>query len=520
MATLVYELPETYASVTRPVAYEIVKQLRDNLGILNKNIAISFPGANGKVTTWNANNIEETDSFQFSAKERLMVDIKEDYIEDDLLTMMSRRKEYPPIFLDKGCGVMIHPVYSRTKVVVSFTYRTKDRWQAENLKDYWRRKIADNREYMVFNARYKYPIPEDIEKGLWLLHRTRSVNLKDCKTYQDYLATFGSKHLVSLKNAAGTGDILAMAECQENIYGNFTDPTSMDMEKDELGAVWNVTFDFEYHYDKPISVVLTYPLLIHNELIPPQLYPEVQFDIATLKTHSGLTRERYTIIEQHNGFNWHIRGAVIRIPEFDDWSSTIKLDNYKMLLSAMMIVDPEHPREVCNLKDMGEWGLHPVLHPFFSKNSQWLNVYNESPFYVQIYENNAIMEDLNIVIDHNLNVETKYPMKLHKMYHMTISVHKDIKLLSKAAQYRFFSDPVVVNAWLDIFIGHQPINGYPKVNPGGFVDIKDFDRVIRENGKLTFGKAPYYRLGTAIATVGIFNVATHNQNEIKEINEQ
>ena len=89
MAILTYELPETYASISRPVALDIMKQLMDNLKIEQK-VPIYYPGANGKMTTWNANNIRESDSAQFTAREKIIMNVRETHIEDDLLARVLR----------------------------------------------------------------------------------------------------------------------------------------------------------------------------------------------------------------------------------------------------------------------------------------------------------------------------------------------------------------------------------------------------------------------------------------------
>ena len=592
MANIVYELPETYASITRPVAYEIIKQLRDNLGIINKDVRISFPGANGKLTVWNANNVSEMDAAQLLAEEKLIVDIKEEFNQDDMITMQSRRREHPPIFRDKSLGIYIQPVYSRTKVTINFTYHTNTRYQAENFRDYWRRKVAEGREYMVFNARYKYPIPEDIEKAFYILFHMRKQHLDDFETYQDYLFTLGSKHLTSLTNNAGQGDTLVMAEIQENIHGNFTD-TDMPVEKEEYGNNWNVSFDFEYYYDKPISVMLNYPLMINNVMIPPVLYPEVHFDISKLDLRSGLTVDWYYRIQQDAGFQWVLDGAYIRIPAFDDWSNHIGWRDYQALLSAMLIVDKDYPKDICNMLEIDKYGIHPILQDSFKRNHMYLNIQGQYPFFVQLYRNNAYMDWDAITIDKDLNIMAKHDMSIYHTYHLVISVVKDIRMLSPEAQQRFFKDPTLVNAWLDIVLGHQPVNGYPKVHrartpsnyyldekyqghhlngtnqngdqddtndpnhpgnghsrPGynhgpnydpnrtdpnrtgnyngrdtgitkedsrlqryiGVVDIKDFDRVVREN-KMA-GKGRYFGAGCVFATVGIFTIPVHDKHTL------
>lgn len=514
MAVLVYELPETYSSITRPVALEIARQVRDKLQIEDKNLRICFPGANGKLTTWNANNVEEMFDMALPTSQRLMFDIKEEYIEDDLLTMASKKIEFPPIFVDKKHNIDIYPIYSRTKVSISFQYRTADRWQAESFRDNFRRKIAENREYMTFNARYHYPIPTSIVNALSLLYNTRKQYDDEYPTFSDYVFKLGSPNFGLITNSAGKGNTLVHHEIQENIYGNFTDPTSMEIEKDDIGAVWNVSFDFEYHYDKPISVGIRYPILINNQLVDPQLYPLKQFDIAKLRNYTTMTRYLYDQIEEDMGFYWHMRGSVIRIPDFDDWSRDRGWNGYKQLVSVMIIVEPDKPKEICNITNMGEWGLHPILHDVFKRNHDKLNRKLMFPFYIDLYQDNDTMGDDALYIDNELNVTTKNDMSLYKMYHMCIHVVKDVKRLTPQAQREFFNNPELVNAWLDIILGYQPIGGYPLVNENGTVNIKSFDEVLKLN-RVTRMPDNYFGLGSAMATVGVFGVATHNQNELQ-----
>lgn len=515
MAVIVYELPETYASITRPVALEIARQVRDKLNIVNKDVRICFPGANGKLSTWNSANIEETFTTGLPSSERLFFDIKEEYIEDDLLTMASKKQEMPPIFVDSKHNIHMYPVYSRTKVTISFTYRSADRWQAEQFRDNFRRKIAENREYMTFYARYHYPIPKSIVNALALLYKVRKVYDKEYEKFTQYLYGLGSKQFGIITNAAGKGDTLVHHDMQENIYGNFTDPTSMEVEKDDNGAAWTVSFDFEYHYDKPISVGLRYPILINNNLVPPELYPEKFFDIAKLRYHTTLTRALYDVVQQDMGFYWHMKGACIRIPDFDDWSNHKQWWEYKALVSAMLIVDTDKPKEVCSLFEIGDWGLHPVLHDAFKRNHLYLTKKREFPFFISLYQNDDYLGEDALHVDKELTVTTRREMDVFKMYHIVISVVKDIKTLTPNAQRRFFSEPALVNAWIDILLGFRPIDGYPKVNENGTVNIEDFDRVLYRNGRQRLPDN-YFGLGSAMATVGIFGVVTHPENELPQ----
>lgn len=479
MAILTYELPETYASISRPVAIDIMKQLMDNLKIEQK-VPIYYPGANGKMTTWNANNVRETDSAQFTAREKIIMNVRETHIEDDLLTLVPKQNNHPAIFLDSKSKIKVFPVYSRVKATVTLTYRTQDRWQAESFRDNWRRKIAENREYMTFFARYKYPIPKVVVDILHLLYLTRKETVKDFDNFISYLQHFGSNKLTELTNAAGKGGTLAMAEMQEYIFGNFTDPNPPEIEKDEMGAVWTSQLEFEYQYDKPISITTHYPIMINNHLVHEVLYPEVLFDIDRLPMIMSDIRYYYDNIQNDMGYMQQMRGPIIRIPAFDDWPSRFNHRDSTKMVSVLLSIGKDTPRELFNLKDMGEYGLHPALHEGFSKNAYWLTKDREFPFYIKLYVDDDHAGDDRMECTKDLDLVATADLDIYKTYHVVISVFRNLNYLTLEARKRFLESPTLVNAWLDIVLGHKPVNGYPKAI-NGKVMPRELERVFAEN---------------------------------------
>lgn len=512
MATFAAELPETYASITRPVAFDVVKQLTDRLNIDPNEVNIVIPGANGKLSVWNADNIDRQESVNLTTKTRIYVTIKEDYVEDDLLTMVSKRDHYPPIFHDKGTKIKVAPIYSRTKVTISLAFRTVDRYTAESFRDNWRRRIAELREYMVFNAKYTYPIPETIRGVLQLLHRTRKVNTDDYPNFEDYLKAFGLPQLTYLTNSAGNGDVWACREVQENIYGNFTDPTPAEVEKDDNGSAWMVSFDFEYYYDKPISVWVEYPICVNNELVDEILYPEQPFDITTLKYRSTISREYYHEIQNMMGYYWQEDSAYIRIPEFDDWTPGRTRVGYISLLSALLLADEEDPRYICNLTDLGDWALNERLVDIFKENARWVTKHNEFPFLIRLHVDDYPVDN-ELILDEELNLIAKYPLLKFKTQHITIDYIHDISKLTTEGRKRFFSNPTLVNLWFDLTLGHQPIGGYPRVNGDRYVDIRHFEELCQINEIYPNSHIDFINPGRLLATVGIFTVSTHNTEE-------
>lgn len=478
MAHLTMELPETYASISRPVAYDIVKQLLSKMAV-DHPIPIYFPGANGKISTWNSNAIQSQDAANFNSKEHVRVQVKEDYNEDDLLTMHTRQEYNPVIFSDPTTHTTLRPIYSRTKVTVNLQYKSRDRFQAESFRDHWRRKIAENREYMTFTAKYTYPIPQGMVDAIHLIYLTRLNRLKEFDTFERYLEWYSTEAITLLTNTAGKGDTVAVEETQTMIYGHFTDVAPPEADKDDKGSVWTVSFDFEYTYDKVISVDLKYPILVQNHLVPHPLHPEPMFDLNTLNSKLMVTRDWQFYIQRYLGYLNNVGGAYLRIPEFDDWKNDIKYQDYTPILSVMITVDEENPKEIFNLTDMGEYKLIPVMKDSFQKHHLYLNLPYETVFLIQLYKDDHVLPPEELYIDSELNIRSKYDLDPGSMYHIVISCLDQIRLLSKEAEKRFFKDPQTVYSWIDIRYGRVPGVNHPIQTKSTLPEGK-YEDILRE----------------------------------------
>lgn len=512
MPTIATELMETYASITRPVAYDMLKQLMERLNVPEEDRNIVIPGANGKLSMWNGDNIESREVFSTPSKPRVYATIKEDFIEDEFLTMVSRKDEYPPILFDPKTNIKISPIYSRVKANISIVYRSKDRYGAESFRDNWRRKIAELRGYMVFNARYTYPIPELMVSIMKRLYETRQVNLHEVKDFHDWLNHYCLPQLTYLTNASGEANVLALRERQENIYGTLTEVNPPELEKDDNGAAWTVSFDFEYQYDRVVSIYADYPIMINNELVHPALYPEKVFDYRQYTGYGTLTRTNYHKIQNIMGYYWLENDPYIRIPEFDYWRPAIKDPSYQPLLSALITVDPDDPTFVCNLKELGDFGLNENLIPLFVQQAPYLGHRNECPFQVRLHVGDVDNIALNnaLIVDSELNVRSRQPLSLFKVQRMTVDLLTDFKRLNEAARQRFFHNPSLMKLCLDIIVG-GPVRRYPKVINNKVVDVRDFENVCREHDITPHGIPYYFHPGRLMKTVGVFTVVTQRE---------
>ena len=85
MPIRVHELPEVYQSVTRRVAIDVIKQIRRMTGI-DENTGLYFKGDGTQVPTMINKEINNnlTDDIQFNQKKRIEIELKEEFIGEEL----------------------------------------------------------------------------------------------------------------------------------------------------------------------------------------------------------------------------------------------------------------------------------------------------------------------------------------------------------------------------------------------------------------------------------------------------
>lgn len=519
MPYIITEMDETYLSIVRPTITNVTRQLMDKMGIKNNKIPVSFPGSDGKLSMLNSNNITDHRPASFDNVEKIIVEYRDEYNEDEILTLQSKKNEQSPIWSDTPLGIKLYPIYSRSKFNVSYTYQAQNRTQVERFRDHWRRKIAEGREYMYFDSDCIIPVPQLTVNILKILYNSKVRNDPNPITFLQYLQHYGCPNLTILTNGEGKGWTLAYAEKQTMFYGGFTDETPPEAEKQDEGDRWRVSFNFEFTYDKVISFGVKYPVVINNDLIHPVLYPKPVIDPREFRAVTNKSRDYFFRIQNMTGMSWYSRGACIRVPEFDDWSIDLEWQNQKPLVSALLLVDEEDPHNVCNLKVLDEdsgWGLSDALIPHFVNNRERLINRLLFPFKVTIYIDDVEMSPDNLYIDQDLNIRTKNPMKPHKRYHLVISAVYNPRLLTDDSQSYMLNHPDFACIWIDILLGRPPRSTYPQVNRNGRIDPTDFRLFFQREGvpfndEGTFIGEP---TGSIFACVKHFTVNAHQHGDL------
>lgn len=492
MPSILLEVPETYDNSTRPVTTELVKDLINQLQLPN-DTGIRYFGTAGVAAQKGSLLANHQQDIGFRFTQRVDVNQEETYLENHTLTTATRSRENPPVFVDSQLGVSIHPIYTRTQSVLQFVYRARDKTAAFQWRDHLRRKSSEGMQALLHNVTYHYSVPEPFMSLLDEIHFKRESVEGYGDSFNDYLLTHFTPRLTTLSNLDASRKLGAITEKQIEIQGWFdfeTEPSSV--EKDKEGETWEISFTYTVQYDKVTSMVMFYPIVVHNQLIGDEfvISPEVSnpYSGPRLGSRSARAFDGFRFTQEHL-----TRKGVepVVIPPHDDW--TPKGTRFKTLdiLTTLVGVDYSDPTLVLNLGDMGEASLEPDILAFIDKHKELFTEYLGLPFLGTFYVQDQMVAFSDIYIDSDLNVRTVHPMDPRNVHHFKLAVLSDLRNLSLKGQEALKRHPSVMAKVLElIYRYHNPLiheshNNWSVGNP--YITDPNQQRPSNGNANNTWG---------------------------------
>lgn len=436
MPKVALEVEELHKSITRPVALDAVRHIMRITGI-SKKTPINFTGVAETVAQPGSTLEGSLDPATFDQSSKVFVEIVEDYIEADLLVEAVHREENWPFFEDRALGVSLKPSYSRMEMVISLRYRTKDRPSAEAWRNGIRRKIAETRAENVHEIQYHYPIPYPFMMLLTDVHKNREATAGYGEKLSEYLRQKFSPKVSVLATVAGTAPTFVVRERQVGVLGWFDFTSPPQQEKEEEGSVWSISCDYHLQYDKPISVVATYPLMVHNKLLPKLWIDHPRaYRIPELHKAASASRHAFNRIianRPHTRYTQYCGG--VQYPAYDDWLPTNQPPGTTSMVRVLLKVDPKDEHLVLDLHEL-PWPLDPELYEYILSESRYVFTYHECPIVISLYEGDVYFGDEVLEITPAGVLRSKIPLSLRDVYHLRLAIQSDLSLLSEAATKR------------------------------------------------------------------------------------
>lgn len=458
-------LPEVTQSVSRPIIFDIIKQV-STITKINEGSDIFFPGDIEKMHTSGSTIDSNKDRLaRFGTSYITHIEVEQDYDELAINSTATSSREHLPVFLDKALGIKICPIYATTNVDVKFKYTCPSKTEAIRWRDDIRMRVSQLRDINLHDLAYHYLMPLELLLLLKTIHEKRENHLPYNETLEEYITGNSTARLTVIGDLIAKDVRLAVSETQTRIVGRFGfDAIPEKPEKNENG-VWVIEFSYKFSYEKPIACNMKYPVMVHNQLLPISYtyFTDKSYDIDKVDKVFTYSLEAMRKFEADNLSNRSLDvNKVIRIPSFDDNDLNKVIPGSGVIWTALCEVDAVDEISLLNLTELGNVIMDPdILDFIINSEYQYIHKPFASILNLSLLQDRDLAGHQRVSCDSSLNVKAVDRLNLRQQHRVILSLITDLTLLSKEAVDRLRMYPKaltkIIAAINDLFYNHPDL---------------------------------------------------------------
>lgn len=439
---IIFRLPirGDYDSITRPVSLGVLKDIKDTLYL------------NPVMRTKLYNQIEEfhtmyqTGPLGLTENAPKLEEIKFSVVEktntDTLITTPTNFIEYKPVLHDTDVNAYIKPIYVESTIEFSIKYKTRSRTNAGNFINMLRLSAAETNFVKFHNVEYTFYLPPEILELFLDISILKHNVIKDNSNYEDYLIKFSDGRLSIVGGLDGnvTNMNIVVKEKQRDVVGYFeSDIVEVKEEYNSDENNWIADFTYTLKYNKPTAIVIGYPILIYNQLLPEKyiimqdnLGDSGKMNYPTTYGNNWMSPFHNTNINKSETNKLNFKGKFLNIPNFDNFIPYVKIPYCTSVFSVLVAITEDDRRNLLNLKDLMDYMLNEdILNCLIAGEWKYITKRYKSLFYLSLYENDKLMPDGILEIDADLNVFATIDLDLTKTYRVVFNILTDLSAADK-----------------------------------------------------------------------------------------
>lgn len=493
MPKLILPLPETELSVLRPTVMSVTRPLFKLLGIPGAT-RIFYPTEGDDKdaqagSLLGSDDVNEPNFLPFGNK--IVIAVRETPNPDRLSATAIHRPENFPVFRDDALSTIIKPAYSDTEVTLDFKYRAADRQLADRMRDEVRMRYSDLREVFEFHAVFNWQIPHAYMEILRKLHELREKVEPYGENFNTYFTGHTDARMSLLSNQSGTFTQWAVSEQQGQVLGYFDFQGVMDQAtKEDDGDTWSTSFSFKFRFEKPLAVIMHYPIIVHNQIVPQAYRPSPKDDRnkpparsmsmstdAMWQFRGGRTLPKF---QGQNGYAY---------PEFDEFIPGSVVSDTNRVITALIRVGDDK-KELLNLGQIGNFKFKQVILDFMVKESAYMDRAYASVFCVSLYNGIDLTSDVCLNVDSALNVRSLTDRSLREENRVRLSLVTNWSFLTPRAIESLRNNG---EATIEIIKVIDPTCPIPVLMPNGGIsrgDMQDVKDHLSNNTNSPPGSPP------------------------------
>lgn len=428
-------------TVSRPILFDVLRELKNIMRISNET-EIRYYGNDG-FAMQAGSSIDMRDKTAITNKwphvENLTIEVNEIPDPDQMHTAQSWRFEAPAIFADTGLGIYLWPVYMPKRVEISIKYKAADENSAQRWANDMRLRYIQGREVILHDVIYSYNLPGQIVNALSTLHTLREKVAGYGENFETWLRKSISERATIVTNFAAAQRELAISENEVRVQGYFEGLHDIQQaSKESDTGRWVSTITYVFTYQQPNEVVMQYPLMVHQQLVPSALRPREP--ISTFQYAFKQWKQTDLSFEQFGAqnkilLNKSADGLVM--PPYDTFlprSNPMTSVRAFMGLSSISASDKKY---LFDLNDLGDFKFHSDVLQFIKDfEYPFMCVPFGSLLQIHYYSGPRIKEQTDLELHSDLKLYFKQDGDLRQVYRVRIGLICDFELVHPNALIR------------------------------------------------------------------------------------
>lgn len=366
-----------------------------------------------------------------------------------------------PIFQDDEIEAKFTPIYQMRKLNIQFKYKTMSKSQVYAVANRLRVMTANDAHTTKHDLEYYYNIGMFPTNFLVEVNTLKN-NLKENKEeLEDYIGdTFDDRVDLSYTHDADLNKaVISIREAQLEVNGYIEDEVyNINPEHDEEYNNYTLEFNYTISYEKPISLLMSYNLLVYNQLIDPifrDFIPKYKKNTNAVRT--GRIAAVHEITEKKNLLEPLHNRAYFNIPNIDEPRLPDPIDVIDRMFCVLCIIDIDNPRFLFNLRDIPGIRFKKEIYNFLINEGKYVGEFKQSVFLLELYQNSERAYKYKLFIDNSGNVMADKDLDIRRTYRVMFNVISDLTRIDPRAKNRIANmlDNVENSRIKDVTVNHR-----------------------------------------------------------------
>lgn len=450
MAILDLPVPDVDHSVLRNVTLSVMRDFIELLH-LPLDTKIIYPGRMEEGLLPNSAIGQHGDPKDFGNRPSVRIEVRDRLVDEEAGQLTHFTAENRNLLVEDKLGVYLRPHYSYHEVELTIRATFKSEVHAKQWADNAANKIKQGRQLHVHKASYHYRFPPIQMAILKEIHRLRENVAGYGEDFDTWFQSMAQPQVTKAATMdAGYWEYVA-SETMSRIQGNFgfvlvPDETESKANK----TATETTIQYVFNFDKVDSLVLTYPIVVHNQVLSSKYRERTntfeEINIESQRSQS-VGAARYFEAGAKDYYYWRsLQG--IAIPSFDAFIPNIStLSTRRIFTGLVNLTDEAIGTTLLNFHNLGRFHLKESVIKFLKESEyKHLTTDFDSVFQLHLYRGrNPIPNKTQpFTVDESLTVRSNLELSYRDPHRLRFSLVTNLRLLSKDALERLKGDKDVL----------------------------------------------------------------------------